>query len=221
VALVNDYDIVVAGLEHLLAPHASRVEVVAESVGPDEGLAAIVDVALLDTYGLSSFTRLDALVAHPGVHHVAVFTFGFDEQVGADVLARGARGYLSKATTAERLVEDLLRIAAGEVVVRPPEAERVALAHWPGGSHRLTERESHILAMLATGLRNADIARALFLSVDTVKTHLRSVYRKLGVTNRAQAVAVALSDRSFARRASAAPLPAEATRPPASPPGAL
>jgi two-component system, NarL family, response regulator LiaR len=94
------------------------------------------------------------------------------------------------------------RVAAGERVV----AARMrgnpvrALADWPGRAQGLTARESEILALVIQGLRNEDIADALFLGINTVKTHLKSLYRKLGARNRADVVAIALSHESFANR---------------------
>jgi DNA-binding CsgD family transcriptional regulator len=71
---------------------------------------------------------------------------------------------------------------------------------WPGSQWRLSSRESEVLALLATGMPNQAIADALFVSENTVRTHLKSVFRKLSVTNRSQAVARALTDPSFTAR---------------------
>ena len=71
---------------------------------------------------------------------------------------------------------------------------------WPGSQWGLTGRESEVLALLATGLPNRAIGEVLFVSENTVRTHLKAVYRKLGVTSRSQAVARALTDPTFATR---------------------
>jgi DNA-binding CsgD family transcriptional regulator len=67
---------------------------------------------------------------------------------------------------------------------------------WPGHDQQLTERESEVLALVASGLSNAEAGRLLHLGVNTVKTHLRNAYRKVGVKNRAQAAAYVLQQRA-------------------------
>jgi DNA-binding NarL/FixJ family response regulator len=204
-ALLNDYEIVVAGLEHMLAPFSDRVLVLAQELGQPEPQLVDVDVALLDMYAMphTGYERIQLLSEDPRVRAVAVFTFDTEQRRVGEALARGATGYLSKTTTAEQLIEDLERVARGDLVINVPSGtdgdNPPAGPAWPGSDLGLTERESHILAMLTTGLRNAEIADALYVSIDTVKTHLRSVFRKLGVRNRAEAVAVALGNESFRR----------------------
>lgn len=204
-ALLNDYEIVVAGLERMLAPYPDRVLMLSEDLGTPDRQDIEVDVALLDTYGMpqTGYERIRMLTEDPRVRNVAVFTFDTEQRRVGEALARGATGYLSKTASAKQLVDDLERVARGEIVINMPPAIDAQLdppEHaWPGSDLGLTERESHILAMLTTGLRNAEIAEALYVSIDTVKTHLRSVYRKLGVRNRAEAVGAALGNDSFRR----------------------
>jgi DNA-binding NarL/FixJ family response regulator len=71
------------------------------------------------------------------------------------------------------------------------------IPNWPGRRRGLSERESEVLALITQGLRNHEIAESLYLSVDTVKSHVKAVYRKLGVRNRAAAVSAAFGDESF------------------------
>jgi two-component system, NarL family, response regulator LiaR len=205
VALANDYEIVVAGLSALLAPFAPRVEIVdfvLLSRGGARRRIKPVDVVLFDTFGRPGLGLADVKRLHdnPGVARVAVFTWQHSPRLVGEALRVGAAAYLSKATTAEELVEQLERIARGETIVSTHFGGRVGEGslQWPGRARGLTARESEVLALLAAGHRNADIAAALYVSVDTVKTHLRSIFRKLGVTNRAQAVASALTEPSFA-----------------------
>ena len=77
---------------------------------------------------------------------------------------------------------------------------RTTDAPWPGRDRGLSRRESEILALLVQGLSNRQIADALYLSSETVKTHVRGLYRKLGVNNRVKAAAAALADPDFRRR---------------------
>jgi DNA-binding NarL/FixJ family response regulator len=202
VALFNDYELVVAGLRAMLRPFSDRVAIVAEGTGWPSRQPTQIDVALLDTFAIprGGYERIEQLAADPNVGHTVVYSFDHDERRIAEALSRGASGYLSKASSADRLVSDLEAVCQGEVVVRGPERARVPDRTWPAARNGLTERESQVLALVVAGGRNADIAEALFLSPETVKTHLRSVFRKLGVTSRAQAVARALGDDGSFRR---------------------
>ena len=205
VALLNDYEVVVAGLASMLDGFSDQVEVVDVSIGtPVED--EVVDVALYDSYGRPGLDmeRIAEIVHQDNVRHVAVFTFDFHERLVADAFQQGVSGYLWKGLRSVQLVDSLVRIADGERVVsesRPPthplDAPDLA---WPMRSRGLTARESEAVALLVRGLRNREIADAMYVSVDTVKTHLRNVYRKLGVRNRAEVVAKALADPDFSRR---------------------
>jgi DNA-binding NarL/FixJ family response regulator len=205
VALLNDFEVVVAGLASMLDGFRDQIEVVDISTGrPTED--GVVDVALYDSYGRPGLDmdRIAEIVHQDNVRHVAVFTFDFHERLVADAFQQGVSGYLWKGLRSPQLVDSLVRIAGGEQVVsesRPPthplDAPELA---WPMRNRGLTARESEAVALLVRGLRNREIAEAMYVSVDTVKTHLRNVYRKLGVRNRAEVVATALADPDFSRR---------------------
>jgi len=189
VRLAGDDELVRAGLATMLGPLADRAALVDESRRP-------VDVALIDPFR-SGGPGLDAvreLVDQGGAKQVAVYTYRRDPALVDGALAAGAAGYLSKSSGANDLVDDLERLAAGERVVParlPGEDRSPYLARWG-----LTEREADVAALLARGWRNADIAGALGISLNTVKTHLRALFRKLGVSTRAQAVVLVLGARS-------------------------
>ena len=184
----------------MLAPFAEWLQVVEIAVG--HGPCSPVDVALFDTYGHAGLglSRVAELAKRPEVKHVAVFTWDSSPEHVRNALDSGVTGFLSKGLAAEQLVADLERVGAGEVVVRADRArDGVALA-WPGRDRGLTERESELLTMVARGDRNREVAGALFLSENTVKTHLKSIFRKLGVSTRTQAAGFALKDPTFNRR---------------------
>ncbi|HEY1280208.1 MAG TPA: response regulator transcription factor, partial [Acidimicrobiales bacterium] len=193
VALLNDYDVVVAGLAALLQPYKRQVSVVDISTGRPTRRAPI-DVVLYDSYGRPGLdlNRISRTVEQDNIGHVAVFTFDFHQDLIADTLARGATGYLWKGLRSDELVDALQRIGDGEVVVSDARPQTHPLGasevRWPLRDRGLTARESEALALLVSGLRNREIADAMFVSTDTVKTHLANVYRKLGVRNRAEAV---------------------------------
>lgn len=201
VAVCNDYEIVVAGLAAMLDTE-SDIDVVQMFVVGDETPDREIDVVLYDTFGREGVEgdNLERLVATPNVRHVAVFTLSWADPLIEDALSRGVTGVLSKSLTGPELAQRLREIANGERVLAPPPGGRVSSGvgrDWPGRSFGLSERESEVLVLVAHGLRNREIAGALYLSDDTIKTHLKRAYRKLGVANRAQATRVVLGHPSF------------------------
>jgi DNA-binding NarL/FixJ family response regulator len=208
VAVVNDYAVVVDSTAAALEPYADRIEL----VGPlfvDQPAPTEVDVALYDTFGRQGLdlTELNRLIKQPGVERAAVYSFTFDDRALDQALSAGAAGYLSKATPASELVGQLEALARGEEVV--PGTHRIGGSareehDWPGRDLGLSAREAEVVALAALGRRNAEIADALFVSVDTVKTHVVRSFRKLGVRNRTELSALVHTDDSFRRRTPAA-----------------
>jgi len=201
VAVANDYRLVVEGLAAMLDPFDDIATVELdepEDVTEHDG----IDVVLFDTFGREGLfgDDLDLLIGAPTVRHVAVFTLTWADALTRAALERGVSGVLSKELDGNALAAGLREIAGGNVVVIPP-GRRPARGNrqrdWPGRTLKLSERESEVVVLLAQGLRNQEIAAALGLSEDTVKTHLKRAYRKLGVRNRAQATSVVLRDSSF------------------------
>jgi DNA-binding NarL/FixJ family response regulator len=199
VAVVNDYEVIVAGVRGMLAPHRDRVDVVEIDVDQDPG--HVVDVALFDTYGqpLLGLERVRSLVADEGVGAVAIYTWTLTKASRAAAHRAGARGFIAKALPATELVDAIVALAGGQFIDTGGFRGRTG-GQWPGSQWGLTGRESEVLALLATGLPNRAIADALFVSENTVRTHVKAVFRKLGVTSRSQAVARALTDPTFATR---------------------
>ncbi|MBV9351389.1 MAG: response regulator transcription factor, partial [Mycobacterium sp.] len=111
-------------------------------------------------------------------------------------------GYLLKSIGSDELVRQLELAHHGETVIDPKMAARAADTaarlqrdeFWPGARQGLTQRESEILSCMVTGLSNRGIANKLVIGEETVKSHLRSIYRKLGVSDRTGAVATALRE---------------------------
>jgi len=202
VALVNDYELVVAGLAAMLAPFKDRAVVVDTSVIPNGETPDIkADVTLFDTFGRAhlGFEALRRLIADERCGRVVVYSTDDDPARIQTALSLGASGFISKTSTASELLDAIQTVASGEQAVLV-SGRRTVDAGWPGQNWNLTARESEVLAMLTAGLRNREIADALYVSVDTVKTHLRHIYRKLETNTRARTVAKALSDPAFARR---------------------
>jgi DNA-binding NarL/FixJ family response regulator len=196
VALVNDYEIVLLGLESMLRPFADRIAVVELDVAQNPEYA--VDVALFDTYGHPKLglDRVAELARDPHVGAVAVYTWSFTPQRFDAARAAGARGVLAKSMPAGALVDAILQIAQDDEFVTAPFGRSVRQP-WPGFELGLTLRESEVALFLAQGLRNRDIASALWVSENTVKTHLKSIFQKTSVTSRAEAIVRISSDQSF------------------------
>ncbi len=189
IALVDDYDIVLKGVASMLDPYRHRV-LVAE-IDATTALHDEVDIALYDSFAQpeSDHHEIGVLVDNPSARRVVVYTWNFHPDLIESARSQGAHGYLAKSLPAARFVEALEAVHAGEVVVSDPP-RRAGTANgldWPGRSEGLSDREAEILALITQGKSNADVARLTFLSPNTVKTYIRSVYRKIGAASRTQA----------------------------------
>jgi DNA-binding NarL/FixJ family response regulator len=201
IAVANDYELVVAGVARLLERYGPRLQVVDLLVHPDAPEHS-VDVVLFDTYGRTSAeasARVAELASSPRIGRVAVYTLSWTPELVRWSLDAGADGVLSKSLRGGDLAAALERIAQGQSVVDPGPGTptRTEERPWPGRSLRLTERESEVLALAGSGLTNEEIAGTLHLGVNTIKTHLRSAYRKAGLRNRSAAVAFTLRNHEF------------------------
>ena len=197
VAVVNDYDLVVAGVAALLSQHEG-LRVVDTQAGGNGTVNTRVDVALFDTFGQRKLglERIKQLSGDDRVGTVAVYSFSASEPLIAEALRAGADGFLFKGLNGSELADAVIRIAKGETVVAGEpgsKSRKKAGAVWPGQEQGLTARQSEILALLAEGLTAAAVGEALFLSENTVKTHIAQILRRLGAANRAQAIAKAAS----------------------------
>jgi DNA-binding NarL/FixJ family response regulator len=190
VALVDDYDVVLKGLAHMFDEYRDRV-VVAE-IDANAAMSDSVDVVLYDSFAQpeSDHDQIAALVANPRARRVVVYTWNFQPTLIDDARRIGVHGYLSKTLPAAQLVAAIEAIHAGEMVIsdQPRRAPSAPGLDWPGRMEGITDRESEILALITQGMSNADVARLTYLSPNTVKSYIRSVYRKIGVTSRTQAV---------------------------------
>lgn len=183
VSLVNDYEIIVSGLAAMLAPYSDRIRVVELNVEREPRRQA--DIALFDTFAgrRHALSRAASMVRDGFVDHVVLYTWDATADFLAQVEDAGVAGVILKSVSSERLVQALERTVSGERmgmsnVTRSPRSEQ---------TNELSNREKEVLALLALGSTNRQIASELYLSVDTVKSHMRRLYSKLGVSNRTQA----------------------------------
>lgn len=193
VAVVNDYEIVVHGVAQMLADHTDRVSVV--ELDSRLPVSSEVDIVLCDSFGFVQGEGVDIpeLVANSN-GKVVIYSWTRDQRAIAGALEQGASGYVSKSLPALELVEALEAIHRGETVTSAAgdDENPEGGADHPGRDAGLSPREAEVLALIAKGLSNQEIASVAFLSINTVKTHIRHTYAKIGVTRRPQAVVWAL-----------------------------
>jgi DNA-binding NarL/FixJ family response regulator len=190
VALVDDYDVVLLGLAHMFDGYEERVRVV--EIDSRESIKDPIDVVMYDSFAQpeSDQDEIDALVRNPRAGRIVVYTLNFHPALIASAIDRGVHGYLSKAIPAAQLVEAIEAIYAGEQVINDAtrRVRSVDALDWPGKARGITDRESEVLALITQGKSNADIAMLTYLSPNTIKSYIRSIYRKIEVASRTQAV---------------------------------
>jgi DNA-binding NarL/FixJ family response regulator len=209
--LVDDHEMVIEGLKAMLAGFSSRVRVVGQAVGVEQAVSVVdsldPDVVLCDVrmQGSSGLDLCLALRQRDPNRKVVMLSVYDDEQYLFQSLRVGASGYLLKSIGSDDLVRQLELVRNGETAIDPGLAARAVDTasrlqrdeFWPGARQGLTQRESEILSFMVTGLSNRGIANKLVIGDETVKSHLRSIYRKLGVSDRTAAVATALREGIF------------------------
>ncbi len=190
IAVVDDYDVVVLGVARMLEQYPERV-VVAE-LSTNQNVDRPVDIVLYDAFAQAETDTADLrlFLDNPLAGRTVVYTWNFDVALVERAHRLGVHGYLSKALPARDLVASLERVHAGERVVSdPPGRTRSATGlDWPGRGEGLSDREAEILALITQGKNNAEVAGITFLSPNTIKSYVRTIYRKIGVTSRTQAV---------------------------------
>jgi DNA-binding NarL/FixJ family response regulator len=196
IVVADDHPIVRSGIVALLAAEPD-LEVVAEASDGREAVAASLEhrpsVVLTDLRmpNLDGVGAIDAIRAEwPDAAIVVLTTYDTDEAIVRAIEA-GAAGYLLKDAPSDDLVDAVRRAAAGETVLAPPVARRLVERVRDPQAGALSLREIEVLRGVASGNTNAAIAAELHISQATVKTHLLHIYDKLGVSDRAAAVAVA------------------------------
>ena len=189
VALVDDYDVVLMGLAKIIDRYRDRV-IVAE-IDSNKPLDDAVDIVLYDCFAQpeADHEHIGVLIDSPRARRVVVYTWNFHPELVEAARQQGVHGYLSKALPARELIAALEAVHAGEIVFSdPPGRASSGGQDWPGRGEGLSEREAEILAFITQGLTNADVCARMYLSPNTVKSYIRTLYRKIGVTSRTQAV---------------------------------
>jgi DNA-binding NarL/FixJ family response regulator len=203
VLIVDDQMLVRAGFRMILDAQ-NDMSVAGEAGDGDEALSLtrelLPDVVLMDLHmpRADGITATGAITAElPGVRVLALSTFDLDEYV-VDALRAGASGFLPKDISPEELVEGVRVVHRGEAAVAPRLLTRLIGTFVRAARPRptttseqltgLTDREREVLVLIARGQSNAEISDTLHLAASTVKNHVNSVFAKLGIRDRAQAV---------------------------------
>ena len=207
VLIVDDQAVVRAGVARILGPE-DGFEVVAECDDGDQVPAAVAehrpDVVLMDVRmrRVDGVAATRALAATGSAPPVLVLTTFDDDDVLWGALEAGAAGFVLKDASAEEIIAATRAVAGGAAWLDPAVTERVLLRARGTGSPSpapaeptripaLTDREHDVLRLMATGATNLEIARALYVSEATVKTHVGSIFSKLAVRDRAAAIVYA------------------------------
>ena len=209
VLLVDDQALVRAGFRLLLADQEG-IDVVAEASDGNEAVAKaarfqpkviLMDIRMPELDGLEATRRIVADFQSDGAPRILMLTtFDLDEYV-YEALRAGASGFLLKDTPPEQLVAAIHVIAEGDALLSPSITKRVISEFVRGVGPKpasqfprldeLTARELEVLKLIARGLSNAEIAKELFVSETTVKTHVARILMKLNLRDRVQAVVLA------------------------------
>jgi DNA-binding NarL/FixJ family response regulator len=203
VVLVDDDALIREGLR-MIIDQAGDLEVVATAGNGEEALSIAAehrpDVILMDVRmpvldGIEATRRITNAEGAPRV--IMLTTFELDEYV-FEALRAGASGFLLKRTEPEQLVEAIRVVAGGEALLSPSVTRRLIeeFTRRPqtGSGERLTmltDREREVLMLIAHGLSNQELAEQLFIADNTVKTHVKRIFTKLGARDRAQAIVIA------------------------------
>ncbi|KJY42604.1 LuxR family two component transcriptional regulator [Streptomyces sp. NRRL B-1568] len=203
VMLVDDEKLLRAGMRSILAsepdievPVACEGRQAVEMATLHRPDVVLLDIRMPDTDGISVLISLLALAEPPVV--AMLTTFSADEDISA-ALRAGASGFLVKDTVPDELASAVRILASGGTVLSPSVADSVVDGYLRGGGRgmpdarlaSLTDRERDVLTLLAQGRSNAEIGRALLLSVATAKDHVSAILTKLGAANRVQAAVLA------------------------------
>lgn len=200
VLIVDDHPLFRAGIRERLESGTGAIVVIGEAgdgkqarsmvaaLKPD---VVLMDISMPDVNGIEATRLLRG--EYPDVAIVILSAYDDAQYVHA-ALGAGASGYLLKTVDAHELLDSVTRVALGETTLSPPVARRVLswVAHPTQDLPQLSDRELQVLELAAQGASNRSISNSLSLSTRTVEAHMRSIFDKLGVSSRTEAVIYAL-----------------------------
>ncbi len=166
-----------------------------ENILPD---VFLMDISMPGMTGIECTAKIKSL--YPSVHIVMLTVYEDDSQI-FDSLRAGASGYILKRAPLEEIISAIRDVQTGGAPMSPSIAKKVLNFFNESGKkineYNLTSREKEILQELINGLSYKKIAETLFISLDTVRSHIKNIYQKLHVTSKSEAVVKALKDRLF------------------------
>ena len=187
IAIVNDYDVVVQGLARMFEPLKDRIEVV--EVSTNRPGVEPVDIALIDSFAQTR--DVNEVLGEANAKRYVFYSWSLEPELIETWARFGVVGFLDKRLTATELADALERIHQGDSGVTssdyPPSAD-FDLGDWPGRDRGLSAREAEVIALITQGLGNEEIAARTYMSINTIKTYIRTAYRKMGVDSRTRAV---------------------------------
>lgn len=201
VLLADDHVVVRQSLRQFLE-HERDLEVVGEAGNGEEAVqlttqlkpdVTVMDIAMPNVNGIEATKRIKA--SNPSTSVLALTAYDYDQYIFA-LLEAGAAGYLLKDVSGQELIEAIKAVRRGDCVLHPAVARKVMARFRQTGGEKgadsrkglLTARETEVLKKAARGMWNKEIAEELFLSLSTVEAHLSSIFNKLGVSSRTEAV---------------------------------
>lgn len=200
IAIIEDDEIIREGYA-LLIGNAEGYEVVSRYASFDEATKTIVndnpDVILLDielpgTNGIAAIPRLKKMLPHS---HILILTVYESEKLIFEALANGASGYLTKNTPPAKIVESVKEVKDGGGPMSVNIARMVIKSFQRNQESPLSKRETQILEQIADGKSRSQIAKELFIDLETVRSHIKNIYLKLDVNSRADAIKTAKENK--------------------------
>jgi len=202
ILIADDHPVVREGLAAMLSREAD-IDVVGEAADGQEAVDRVgslrPDIVLMDLQ-MPRLNGVDAIrqirERHPEVQMIVLTTYSDDDSIFQGIAA-GARGYLLKDAPRDELFRAVRAVARGESLLQPAVAtkllDRFSRGKTAPAQDALTERELDVLRLLAKGSANKEIGNKLHISESTVKTHVANIFQKLDVSDRTEAVTVALT----------------------------
>lgn len=200
IAIIEDDEIIREGYA-LLIGNAEGYEVVSRYASFDDATKTIVndnpDVILLDielpgTNGIAAIPRLKKMLPHA---HILILTVYESEKLIFEALANGASGYLTKNTPPAKIVESVKEVKDGGGPMSVNIARMVIKSFQRNQESPLSKRETQILEQIADGKSRSQIAKELFIDLETVRSHIKNIYLKLDVNSRADAIKTAKENK--------------------------
>ncbi|MEL7691119.1 response regulator transcription factor [Citromicrobium bathyomarinum] len=198
VLVVDDHLMVRRGIAQLLAS-ADDIDLVGEAENGEGALALCStlspDIVLMDLRmpGMGGLAATESIHrAHPDIRIIGLSTFAEDHMV-ASMVASGASAHLPKSVSFDELVDAIRKVAGGALIERPVAAGPASRTTNLSGA--ITGQQRRVLALLAKGFTNPEIAKYLGFSVSTANYHVGAILAKMGVANRAEAAAIAVREQ--------------------------